>query len=60
MLPAATPAVRTDAKKLGVGLKSVGQLSLSLHFSGLLGITEVYNLSKIGRIINHYDIPGNK
>ena len=27
-----------------VGLRSVGQLSLEAHFSGFLGITEVYNL----------------
>ena len=27
-----------------VGLKSVGQLTLDVHFSGFKGITEVYNL----------------
>ena len=45
--------------KVVVGLKSVGQLSLSVHFSRFLGMTEVYNLVKIGRIINHSVIPGN-
>ena len=43
-----------------VGLKSVHQLSLYVLFSGFLGMTEVYNLRKIGRINNHYDIPGTK
>ena len=43
-----------------VGLISVGQLSLVDHFSGLLGITEVYNLLRIDRIINHSCIPGNE
>ena len=43
-----------------VGLKSVDQVSLYLLFSGFQGITEVYNLMEIGRINNHYDIPGTK
>ena len=43
-----------------VGLNTVEQLSLSVHFSGLLGITEGYNLVEVGRIINHLGIPGNK
>ena len=46
--------------KEAVGLKSVDQLSLSAHFSGSGVMTEVYNLLKIGRIINHKYIPGNK
>ena len=33
--------------KVAVGLKSVRQLSLSLHFSGLRGMTELYNLVRI-------------
>ena len=41
-----------------VGLISVDQLTLSLGFSGFQGMTEVYNLFKIGRINNHYDIRG--
>ena len=45
---------------MAVGLKSVGQLSLSLVFSGFLGMTEVYNLVRIGRINNHSSIPGNE
>ena len=36
-----------------VGLKTVGQLTLSVHFSGFRGITEVYNLSKAGNPNNH-------
>ena len=43
-----------------VGLRSVDQLSLDEHFSDIRGMTEVYNLSKLGRIINHYHIPGTK
>ena len=36
-----------------VGLYSVDQLSLDVHISGFWGMTEVYNLVKVGRIINH-------
>ena len=43
-----------------VGLISVHQLSLSDHISGSRVMTEVYNLSGIGRIINHLCIPGTK
>ena len=43
-----------------VGLNPVGQLSLSAHFSDIQGITEVYNLSEIGRINNHSSFPGTK
>ena len=43
-----------------VGLNTVGQLSLSAHFSGFQVITEVYNLLRIDRINNHLYIPGNK
>ena len=43
-----------------VGLKSVDQLSLSVLFSGFRGITEGYNLLRIGRITNHLYIPGTK
>ena len=42
-----------------MGLKSVDQLSLGAHFSGLRGITEVYNLLIAGIINNHLHIPGN-
>ena len=43
-----------------VGLISVEQLSLSGQISGSIGITEVYNLVRIGKIINHSFIPGNE
>ena len=43
-----------------MGLISVAQLTLSLLFSGFLGITEVYNLARIDRINNHFVIPGTK
>ena len=43
-----------------VGLISVDQLSLGPHFSVFSLMTEVYNLSEIGRINNHMYIPGNK
>ena len=46
--------------KEAVGLRSVGQLSLSARFSGLLSMTEVYNLADIGRINNHLYIPGKE
>ena len=45
---------------IAVGLISVGQLSLSGHFSGLTGITEVYNLVRIDRSSNHFLISGNE
>ena len=37
-----------------MGLKSVEQLSLSAQISETEGMTEVYNLLRIGRINNHY------
>ena len=43
-----------------VGLISVAQLTLDGQISGFGGMTEVYNLIKIGRIINHLFIPGNE
>ena len=45
---------------MAVGLRSVDQLSLVAHFSGSQTITEVYNLVGIGRINNHFTIPGTK
>ena len=42
-----------------VGLRSVDQLTLSPGISGSRGMTEVYNLRRIGRIDNHYCFPGN-
>ena len=44
--------------KVVVGLRSVDQLTLDDEISGFRGITEGYNLSGIGRINNHYAIPG--
>ena len=43
-----------------VGLRSVDQLSLSAGISDIQGMTEVYNLLDIGRIINHLVILQNK
>ena len=36
-----------------VGLRSVRQLTLDDQISDIRGMTEGYNLAKIGRIINH-------
>ena len=49
-----------DRGNMVVGLRSVAQLSLYALFSGFLGMTELYNLVRIGRINNHYVIPGTK
>ena len=46
--------------KEAVGLKSVDQLTLCVVFSGFEGMTEVYNLIRIGRINNQFTIPGTK
>ena len=43
-----------------VGLISVDQLTLGTEISGFHGMTEVYNLLKIGRINDHSLIPGTK
>ena len=43
-----------------VGLRSVDQLSLVDQISGFPGMTEVYNLSKVGRINNHSFIVGTE
>ena len=43
-----------------VGLISVAQLTLDGLFSGFRTMTEVYNLVEIGRINDHYLIPGNE
>ena len=45
---------------VAVGLISVRQLTLRLLFSGFLGITEGYNLAIVGRINNHFLIPGTE
>ena len=49
-----------DQRNSAVGLKSVDQLTLSVHFSGFQTMTEVYNLLRIGRINNHLSITGNE
>ena len=41
-----------------VGLISVDQLTLDDQISGSEGITEGYNLVRIGKINNHLSIPG--
>ena len=52
--PVPTTAAPVDPGLKGVvGLISVAQLSLSAHFSGFQGITEVYNLVDTGIINNH-------
>ena len=60
--PRCTMATRVHAAghclNMAVGLKSVGQLTLGAVFSGLQGMTEVYNLVETGRINNHFSIPG--
>ena len=59
--PPPTPATRRAAAaggKVGVGLKSVAQLSLYTHFSGFQGITEVYNLGVAGNPNDHNVICG--
>ena len=54
------PGMQSARLNMVVGLISVHQLTLSAHFSGSQGITEVYNLLRIGRITNHSFIPGTK
>ena len=54
--PTATTQVFTGTARglnMVVGLKTVAQLTLGVHFSGLRGMTEVYNLLRIVRINNH-------
>ena len=43
---------------MAVGLISVHQLTLSVHFSGFGGMTEVYNLAVAGNANDHNLIPG--
>ena len=43
-----------------VGLKSVQQLTLDDQISDIQGMTEVYNLVRIGKINNHLSIPGTE
>ena len=43
-----------------MGLKSVAQLSLGDHFSGLQGFTEGYNLGLAGNPNDHKGIPGKE
>ena len=69
--PGYTPATPTGSARLATwvhggvpdcnmaaGLISVAQLSLDARISGFQLMTEVYNLSDIGRINNHLHIPG--
>ena len=59
-VPAAPADVHVPDLNTAVGLISVDQLSLSGRISGFQGMTEVYNLSDIGRINNHSLICQNK
>ena len=59
VIHAPTAAARA-LRNMVVGLISVAQLTCRALFSGFRGITEVYNLVNVGRIINHSLIPGNK
>ena len=61
--PQYTPAAqRGQSARLNsaVGLRTVDQLSLSVHFSGSKGITEVYNLVLAGNPNDHNVIPVTK
>ena len=49
-----------DPEECAVGLKSVDQLSLGARFSGLRGITEVYNVIKAGNPNDQKYIPSTK
>ena len=60
MSAATAPARCYGGVNMAVGLRSVAQLTLGVHFSRFEGITEVYNLLRIRRINNHLHIPGNK
>ena len=60
MLHATATGTAAAQPKEAVGLKSVAQLSLSARISGFLGMTEVYNLVKVGRINNHFVISQNE
>ena len=52
------PGMQSREVKVVVGLISVEQLSLSALISGFWGITEVYNLLRIGNPNDHKLIPG--
>ena len=54
------PRAVSGQLNIAVGLISVDQLSLYASISDIRGMTEVYNLSDIGRINNHSFIVGNK
>ena len=65
--PLPAPAVRSQCaagsagqRNSAVGLKSVEQLTLRLHFSGFQGMTEVYNLTVAGNPNDHNDIRGTE
>ena len=60
VLTRAVTAGTSARKNSAVGLISVRQLSLSTEISGFREFTEVYNLLRIDRIINHSVIPGNE
>ena len=47
------PPHMPDGLNIVVGLKSVAQLTLGVHFSGFQGMTEVYNLYIAGNPNDH-------
>ena len=60
--PSYTTGTRAVPARLkeAVGLRSVGQLTLSARISGFQGITEGYNLPNTGNPNDHKSIPGNE
>ena len=56
----AWPHTHVRGLNMVVGLKLVGQLTLSAEISETRGITEVYNLRIAGNLNNHFLIPGNE
>ena len=70
-LPTGTPQNRTGTAprwvrvlyhglNMAAGLKSVAQLTLSVHFSEFRGITEGYNVVRAGNPDDHKYIPGKE
>ena len=45
---------------IGVGLKSVEQLTLGTQISDIRGMTELYNVLRAGNPNDHKSIPGTK
>ena len=60
LMTSVLPRGAAARKNSVVGLISVQQLSLSTQISGSRGITEGYNLVRIGIPNDHKSIPGNE